>query len=258
MILQFRKYHGTGNDFIILDNRDNNIQLSAENINFLCHRSFGIGADGLILLTYVHGFDFGMIYYNADGNESTMCGNGGRCIVSFARELGIIRNTARFLAIDGPHNAKVESDNSISLQMKEVTEIVHFQNHSILNTGSPHYVLWLENIKEIDVVREGRSLRNQIEFQPGGINVNFAERRNQQLFVRTYERGVEDETLSCGTGVTAVAIAASENNLGDFQYEINTPGGTLWVSFHKNTSCSANAVILRGPATFVFSGLITI
>lgn len=253
-MIHFYKYQGTGNDFIIIDNRAGNIQLSREQIAFLCHRRLGIGADGLMLLTTAEGYHFKMVYYNADGNESTMCGNGGRCITAFARHLNLVNEQAFFVAIDGAHQAQFTQDNQIALQMNDVSEIQHYTTHSILNTGSPHYVVWHNDIAAIDVFTEGRAIRNKEAFAPKGINVNFVAACANGLSVRTYERGVEDETLSCGTGVTAAAIAASKDAVGKFDTQVTTPGGMLKVSFTKNSPGTAIDVVLTGPATFVFEG----
>jgi diaminopimelate epimerase len=254
MNLHFYKYQGTGNDFILFDNRDGNISLTNEQVAFLCHRRFGIGADGLMLLEKVEGYDFKMVYYNADGNESTMCGNGGRCITSFAKMLGVIADTTNFLAIDGGHTAIINNDNTISLHMQDVNEIKKGPFYTALNTGSPHYVKEVADIREAEVVNIGREIRNRDEYQPKGINVNFVQRTADGIWVRTYERGVEDETLSCGTGVTASAIAASDDNTGTFETKIYTPGGELKVSFEKDTATSAKHVVLTGPAQYVYEG----
>ena len=256
MKLQFYKYQGTGNDFILIDNRNKTIELSIEQIKQLCDRRFGIGADGLMLLELQKGYDFKMVYFNADGNESTMCGNGGRCIAAFAQKLGIINGQAAFTAIDGAHAAKIEKEDTVRLQMIDVTEINNNEDHSIVNTGSPHYIVWVDDVKNKEVVHEGRSIRNQPAFQPKGINVNFAQREEDRIIVRTYERGVEDETLSCGTGVTAVAIASVRNKTGDFSIRIETPGGKLNVSFHKENARTATDVWLSGKTQFVYEGVI--
>jgi len=254
--MTFYKYHGTGNDFILFDNRNKLYNFSKERIAAMCHRRFGIGADGLMLLENEFDYDFKMIYYNSDGGQSTMCGNGGRCMVAFARHLGIITDTAKFLAIDGPHYATIHTDGNIHLQMQDVSHIEIFDTHTILNTGSPHYVVWVRDVKAVDVFNEGRTIRNKPEFQPDGINVNFTQVIGDTLSVRTYERGVEDETYSCGTGVTAAAIAAACSELGSFTTLIATPGGDLTVSFTKDTASTAKNVILTGPAVLVFQGTV--
>ena len=255
MKIQFYKYHGTGNDFVIIDNRNGDVDLSKDHVAHICDRHFGVGADGLMLLELEDGYDFRMVYYNADGNESTMCGNGGRCITAFAQALNVIKDTAHFVAIDGPHDATINDDATISLGMQNVKDITFNEGHAILNTGSPHFVKWVDNVIETDVYTEGKTIRNEEHFQPKGINVNFVEiLNNGEINVRTYERGVENETLSCGTGVTASAIATVKNKTGDFNSSINTPGGKLAVSFTKPTSDSANKVVLTGPAQLVFEG----
>jgi diaminopimelate epimerase len=252
--MTFYKYHGTGNDFILIDNRAGRYDLSRSQVAAFCHRRFGIGADGLMLLEDAPGFDFRMVYYNSDGGESTMCGNGGRCMVAFARHLGIIDDKASFVAIDGPHTATIDTDGIVSLHMKDIDEMSFFEGYTILDTGSPHYVCWVKDVSAVDVFAEGRAIRNRAEFQPGGINVNFTEFVGDTLSVRTYERGVEDETLSCGTGVTAAAIAATCKSIGSFVTKVATPGGALTISFQKDTATTASNVVLTGPAVFVFQG----
>lgn len=257
MQLQFDKYQGTGNDFILIDNRKSSIKLSVAQIAFLCDRRFGIGADGLMLLENADGYDFRMVYYNADGNESTMCGNGGRCIVAFAQKLGVVGNNASFIAIDGAHTATVNEDGTVSLQMQDVQEVLYADGYTQLNTGSPHYVVFVDDVTTTDVFNTGRSIRNSERYQPKGINVNFVQRvTDSSIHVRTYERGVEDETYSCGTGVTAAAIAASRNATGHIRTDIKTPGGNLLVSFDKKDASHIVNVILHGPATFVYTGSI--
>ncbi len=256
--MTFYKYHGTGNDFILFDNRDGKLNFTTGEVAALCNRHFGIGADGLMLLENADGYDFRMIYYNSDGRESTMCGNGGRCMTAFAKSLGLITYKAKFLAIDGEHIAMITDDGLISLQMNNVKEMNIQQGYTILNTGSPHQVIWVKNVKNIDVFYEGQRIRNELRFMPDGINVNFVQFDGARLIVRTYERGVEDETLSCGTGVTAAAIAATGNATGTFKTPIETPGGHLEVSFTKPTPESASDVVLTGPAVFVFKGEIAL
>lgn len=260
-VICFLKYHGTGNDFILIDNRAGDANLSEATVRQLCHRHFGIGADGLILLesaaasTNESGAGFRMVYYNSDGRAGSMCGNGGRCFVAFAQRLGLVAgNTFSFDAADGLHTAYILADGRISLGMKDVEKVEHLDGYSILDTGSPHFVQWVEAVADRDVCGEGRSIRHWEEFEPNGINVNFVEVGEDGLTVRTYERGVEDETLSCGTGVTAAAIASTGEEEGSFSVPVNTQGGALEVRFIKNSPTSAQQVILTGPATFVFSG----
>ncbi len=254
MKFHFYKYHGTGNDFILIDNRDKKVSLTTEQVAHLCNRRFGIGADGLMLLEKATGFDFKMVYYNSDGNESTMCGNGGRCITAFAKKLGIVTVEAKFTAIDGSHESMVLPSGLICLQMQDVNDIQIFHDHTVLNTGSPHYIQWVADVHNTDVVEEGRAIRNMDAFKPKGINVNFVEPLNEGLWVRTYERGVEDETYSCGTGVVAAAIADSDKATGNFTTAIQTIGGPLEVRFKKDTSLTAKDILLIGPAKFVFEG----
>jgi len=255
MKFKFYKYQGTGNDFIIIDNRQNNIDLSEKQIHFICDRRFGIGADGLMLLNKHKELDFSMKYFNSDGKESTMCGNGGRCLVEFSRKLGIIKNETKFQAIDGEHMAIINKDNTISLRMNDVLNVNLVNSNYYLNTGSPHYVTFKENIDKIDVYNRGREIRYSAEFEPDGTNVNFVEFENDKIFVRTYERGVEDETLSCGTGVTASAISASIHTKSDKNsYDILTKGGKLKVSFRKIAKNKFTDIWLTGPANLVFEG----
>ena len=260
MEITFDKYEGTGNDFVMIDNRNdffpkNDIKLIAQ----LCDRRFGIGADGLILLENDSNSEFKMVYYNSDGNQSTMCGNGGRCIVAYAKKLNIIKSSATFMAIDGIHHATVSEENSVSLQMKDVNFVKLEPNYFFLDTGSPHHIEMVSEISTIDVKSKGAAIRYSAIYDPAGTNVNFVEQINEDIFsIRTYERGVEDETLSCGTGATAVAIAMNfSGKTNSNNITINVQGGKLEVSFDKNDSHYSN-VSLKGPATFVFQGKINI
>lgn len=258
MKIDFYKFHGTGNDFILIDNRTGVFSKNDTNlIHKLCQRRFGIGADGLILLELpVHNDeDFNMVYYNSDGNQSSMCGNGGRCIVAFAKHLGIISSKAVFNAIDGKHSAIINSEN-VSLKMQNVKADDLNEKEIFLNTGSPHKILFCNEVGGVDVKKEGSKIRySEIYSEEGGTNVNFVQQTEKDTFlVRTYERGVEDETYSCGTGVTAVAIAV--NALGKTQATtvyLETPGGKLKVSFEKSGSGFEN-IWLSGPAEYVFKG----
>jgi len=258
MNIKFSKYHGTGNDFIIIDNRSLILKPKTEWIAKLCHRRFGIGADGLMLLEKSRDFDFSMKYFNANGNEGTMCGNGGRCIVVFAYNLGIIKSLAKFSAIDGNHSAEIlkheKNDFLVDLKMQNVEDIKIYKDHYFINTGSPHYVCFVENLDSFDVFNEGRKIRYSKDFMPNGTNVNFVEIKDENLFVRTYERGVENETYSCGTGVTASAIAFSLRENKTVQ-NIATRGGKLSVKFEKKGNSFTN-IHLIGSASFVFKGVI--
>ncbi|MBM3437447.1 MAG: diaminopimelate epimerase, partial [Bacteroidetes bacterium] len=258
MNVEFVKYHGTGNDFILIDDREQKMNMTRDQIAFLCHRRFGIGADGLLLLGNSVVNDFSMKYFNADGAEGTMCGNGGRCITAFARSLGIIHESARFSAIDGEHFAKFEAGDSqmtyVSLKMTDVKTVDYFNSDFVIDTGSPHLVKIVSDMDKVDVYTEGKRLRWDKAFQPGGINVNFAEIKSDHLVVRSFERGVEDITLSCGTGVTAAAIAASilsEDNL--CRFDILTEGGKLVVRFTGSENTFTD-IWLEGPAIKVFEG----
>ncbi|MGB1209992.1 MAG: diaminopimelate epimerase [Lacinutrix venerupis] len=251
----FFKYQGTGNDFVFIDNRKelfnkNNTKLIAH----LCNRRFGIGADGLILLENDEDADFKMVYFNADGNESTMCGNGGRCIVAFANKLNIFKDKTTFNAIDGLHEATIDNG-FVKLKMKDVDDVEVFKDYVFLNTGSPHHVTLVENIKEYNVKNEGAKIRYGAPYNKVGTNVNFVKQIDSETFsVRTYERGVEDETLSCGTGVTAVALAMHTLEKTNTEVvTLNVEGGTLKVSFEKTKKGYKN-IWLQGPATLVFKG----
>jgi diaminopimelate epimerase len=260
MTLSFFKYQGTGNDFIILDNRAGLINnLNTEIIAQLCHRKYGIGADGLMLMNSHEQYDFEMIYYNADGKTSSMCGNGGRCMVKFAFDLGIHKYTYTFLAIDGLHEAEIEKNGGVKLRMNDVKEVVFEKGHYILNTGSPHFIKPAENVENVDVSKSGNEIRFSKQFEQEGINVNFVESLdNDSIFVRTYERGVEDETLSCGTGVTAAALVFAHNDRGFNRVEVKTLGGHLSVEFNKVDDQNFKDIWLCGPATFVYKGEIII
>ncbi|MFK7812299.1 MAG: diaminopimelate epimerase [Maribacter sp.] len=253
MKLTFFKYQGTGNDFVMIDNRNlifpkNNTELVAT----LCDRKFGIGADGLILLENDNELDFNMVYYNSDGNTSTMCGNGGRCLVAFAQFLGIITNRCSFNAIDGKHTATIEKG-IVSLQMTDVSEVKTKPNSFFLDTGSPHHVQLVDNLSDFNVQKEGAKLRYGV-YGKSGSNINFVNQKTEDTFaVRTYERGVEDETLSCGTGVTAVAIAMhSAKKTKQNQINVETEGGQLTVRFESDNGYKN--VYLVGPAKQVFKG----
>ena len=254
MKMTFYKYQGTGNDFVVIDNRNgffpkDNHSMIAE----ICNRKYGIGADGLLLLENNSKVDFTMVYYNADGKLGSMCGNGGRCIVHFANFLNIINENIVFEAIDGLHEASINNA-IISLKMNDVASVNVNTNSVFLNTGSPHHVEMVEDLKNYNVAENGFLIRNKT-YGKEGSNINFVEKIGRNLFaVRTYERGVEAETLSCGTGVTAVAIALSETNRIDTNnVELHTEGGNLLVHFNKLNGTYYD-VYLEGPAKQVFKG----
>lgn len=260
MTLHFYKYQGTGNDFIVADNRKNELALTTEQINNLCDRRFGIGADGLMLLNQIAGFDFEMKYYNADGKPGTMCGNGGRCMTKFAYHLGIHRELYRFLASDGVHEAEIDMDGIVSVRMKDVTTFRKFHTDFIVDTGSPHYIKMTTNVMDLDVFKKGSEIRHSKEFEEEGINVNFVEQAEEvdKIIVRTYERGVEDETLSCGTGVTAAALVCYHNENGFNEVEVTTLGGKLSVEFDKTDEYKFENIWLCGPAEKVFEGTVEV
>ncbi len=260
MLLHFSKYQGTGNDFILIDNRLNSIQLNSKQIAFLCHRQFGIGADGLMLLELEVGLDFKMVYFNSDGHESSMCGNGGRCITAFAKHLGIIADKAKFIAIDGLHEANINENDEVALKMKDVKTIEQQDNYFYLDTGSPHYVTVVNDLTHFNVYHEGKKIRYNDRFSETGTNVNFIEKNEDSVFVRTYERGVENETLSCGTGVTAAALVANMLGLSNSKNncQLKTLGGNLEVTFEKVLQNTFYNIWLKGLAIKVFSGQIEV
>lgn len=251
----FQKYQGTGNDFIMID--DTNFTFPSQNhelIAQMCDRRFGIGADGLILIQTITDYDFRMVYFNANGYEGSMCGNGGRCAVAFAKSLGIFDTNTTFLACDGIHKAFIEGEN-IHLQMKDVTTIETNDNFFFLDTGSPHYVEWVNDLENFEVVKKGKAIRYNDRFKEKGTNVNFVEKIGKQsLSVRTYERGVEDETYACGTGVTACAITANIHQKTSSPISIKVIGGELSVSFEEKNGIFTN-IFLIGKAEKTFEGI---
>lgn len=255
MKITFYKYQGTGNDFVMIDDRSSAFPASQELIASLCHRRFGIGADGLILLQNAEGYDFRMVYFNADGGEGSMCGNGGRCAVRFAHDLGLFETHTTFIAVDGPHEATA-TDEIIRLKMSPVGKVEVHEEYDFMNTGSPHYVTYVEDIKETPVVEIGKDIRYGPLFGPvGGTNVNFIEiLDDNQLSVRTYERGVEDETYSCGTGVTACALSAHMREGWNSPITVETLGGMLQVAYNEVSAGKFDDIYLIGPAVRVFEG----
>lgn len=259
--IKFYKYQGAGNDFIIVDNRDLTFTKKAtDEIARLCDRRFGIGADGFMLLQNTADADFEMIYYNANGKLGSMCGNGGRCIVAFAKKLGIIADKTIFMAVDGLHQASINDEgNWVSLKMQDVHTIDQDGDAYVLDTGSPHYVKIVADLDKLDVATEGASIRNNDTYRKEGINVNFTCPENDGYSVRTFERGVEDETLACGTGVTAVALAMAHhhNQTGKIETPIHVLGGDLKIRFHAENNQYSD-IFLDGPAEFVYEGTINI
>lgn len=257
MKIHFYKYQGTGNDFILVDNRKGAYNdLTHEQIQKICNRRFGVGADGFMKLNEKEGYDFEMVYYNADGREGSMCGNGGRCIVQFAYDTGIVKQQYRFLAVDGPHEAAIYNEEGmVSLKMIDVAGISNYHHDKVLNTGSPHYVQLADHVMALDVVKEGRKIRYNKDFSEKGINVNFVEvKDDNHLIVRTYERGVEDETYACGTGVTAAALVFYHNENGFNTVDIDVLGGQLTVRYNRHPDGSYDHIWLKGPAVKVFEG----
>jgi len=260
--ISFYKYQGAGNDFILIDNR----QLAVNHndpamIARLCDRRFGIGGDGIMFLQNKEGFDFEMVYYNSDGQPSSMCGNGGRCIVAFAKFLGVIDSDTEFLAVDGPHHAKISATGDwVSLHMIDVDTVTRDGGDYVLNTGSPHYVQLTEgDLAGKDVFADGRAIRYNDNYKAKGININFVEPATEGYFVRTYERGVEDETYACGTGVTAVALAMAQHNnqTGNITTPIKVLGGNLNIRFNYD-GVKYTDIYLEGPAVQVFAGTVEI
>lgn len=255
MKTQFYKYHGAGNDFVVIDNRDGNFDGKYHNlIEAICHRQFSVGADGLMLLENAEGYDFKMKYFNSDGYEASMCGNGGRCIVAFAKKLGLITDYAKFIASDGPHEAYITGDGLVDLHMTDVEKVDAVADGYFLNTGVPHLVHFVDDLNLVDVNIEGRQLRWDARFQPDGTNVNFVKAEGNQLTVYTYERGVEAETLACGTGITASALSAAvKAQLSQGEYNIVAKGGELSVKFKKEGDKFVD-IWLKGPAKMAYKG----
>jgi diaminopimelate epimerase len=260
MTIQFFKYQGTGNDFVMIDDRNEVFPIhNHELIAHLCHRRFGIGADGLIAIRKDADYDFRMIYFNADGHEGSMCGNGGRCAVKFTYDLGIISENTRFIAVDGEHLASV-CDEDVFLKMQDVKTIEQHTDYDFMNTGSPHYVTYTADIENEDIYGRGYAIRYSDEWvAKGGTNVNFVQILSEDsIFVRTYERGVEDETYSCGTGVTACAISAHLREGVQSPVGIKVLGGNLRVSFEQTAPQIFENIYLIGPAKRVFIGEINV
>ncbi|MEM9417145.1 MAG: diaminopimelate epimerase [Bacteroidota bacterium] len=257
MQLSFYKYQGTGNDFIMVDDRQGALgNYSTTLVPKLCNRRLGIGADGFMVLRNHEAYDFEMIYHNADGSQS-LCGNGSRCAVHLAQQLGIINEEAHFITTDGAHRAFIQGG-LVQVQLSDVKEIQTLPEGYWLNTGSPQYVTWVTDLASLEVEQVGRQIRNSAPFQKEGVNVNFVQRQeNGMLAMRTYERGVEAETLSCGTGATAVALVASLKG-GTSPITISTQGGTLQVSFTKKNEQHFQDIYLTGPTKQVFRGTIDI
>ncbi len=264
MTVEFFKYQGTGNDFVLIDNRNRQFDnITTEQVARICHRRFGVGADGLMLLQKSENCDFEMVYYNSDGRKSTMCGNGGRCIAAFAYLLKVPEKITdiRFIAIDGKHKAEITNKSEeiiVNLQMIDIEDVRIEKDYYFLDTGSPHYVEYRNKVEDIDVKKEGSEIRYSDKFAPEGTNVNFVSINGNTLNVRTYERGVEDETYSCGTGSVAAAVSAYfETNKKYTSFNIKTKGGNLSVSFDIDKN-KITDIWLKGEAKQVFKGKITL
>lgn len=253
MNLHFYKYQATGNDFVMIDNREGKIHLTKEQIVRICDRKFGVGADGLMLIEKHPNLNFNLEYFNSDGSQS-LCGNGSRAAVHFASQLGLVNGKTVFEAYDGPHDAELLPAEIIRLKMSDVNGVKTFGDDFFINTGSPHYIRFVTNLQQYPVFEEGKKIRYSEAFKPGGTNVNFVELlSDNRIYVRTYERGVENETLSCGTGVTAAALAASVKGYTSPVF-IKTLGGDLSVEFKSGQSGTFSEIFLVGPAKMVFEG----
>lgn len=256
--LRFQKWQATGNDFVIVDNRNGIIRdLSSEWISRICNRNFGVGADGFMFIQNHPELDFEMKYFNANGLEAEMCGNGARSIIGFVKNMGIISDSTSFKAIDGLHSGWIIGKDQYRIKMVDVNAIKKNNQGIFLNTGVPHLVIFSEDPEQIEVVKQGREIRYSMEFAPKGTNVNYANYSDDILRMRTYERGVENETLSCGTGAVAAAIATEYlNNYDKSTYEVLVPGGKLQVSFERTGKEQFRNIYLEGEAKMVFEGII--
>jgi diaminopimelate epimerase len=257
--INFYKYQGTGNDFVIIDNRSLNHVFSNEEVRQICNRKFGIGSDGLILIQDHPTLDFEMIFFNPDASQS-FCGNGSRCAVLFAKHLGLFNQRTIFESTDGEHSAELMQDNWVSLKMHDVPNFEWIGSDLFLDTGSPHYVTAKTYEQGFDIVEHAHKIRYNQRFAEIGVNVNYIKRDDEVLKVRTYERGVENETLSCGTGVTAAALAShlfDDKDSGSFEQEVLSEGGNLRVAYQAGTGGFTD-IYLKGPAAMVYKGTISI
>ena len=253
--LPFQKYQATGNDFVIVDNREGKFSFSVDQIKKICDRKFGVGADGIMLLEKHPTLDFDLVYFNADGSPS-LCGNGSRAAVKMAAALGMVKRTAKFNAYDGAHEAELLPNGHVRLKMADVKGTKKMDGDFYINTGSPHLIKWVSNVHDYPVFEEGKKIRYSAAFQPAGTNVNFVEQlEGNSIFVRTYERGVENETLSCGTGVTAAALASASRQTSS-PVTVKTLGGELSVEFTSRHDGAFSDVFLIGPAKKVFEGFV--
>jgi|TARA_B100001094_G_scaffold301698_1_gene328231 diaminopimelate epimerase len=259
MKINFSKFNGAGNDFIIIDNRNNSIDYNSSLIKHICDRNFGIGGDGLILINESDLYDFEILHYTSDGQIGSLCGNGSRCAISFAYKNNIIGKKTVFEAFDGIHNAEIIDEELVKMEMKINSKIIENEYGTWLDTGSPHLIIEKENIDELDVNNLARKIRYNEYYKENGVNVNFIEKISDETFkIRTYERGVENETLACGTGSTASAICM--NYLGNSDSNIITMkcrGGNLKVEFNSSDQTFTN-ISITGPAIKVFEGTIIV
>ncbi len=259
MKIPFVKYHGAGNDFILIDDRVEGLgNLTNKHIKQMCDRHYGIGADGLIFIRNIYSVDFKMVYHNADGKEGSLCGNGARCAVIFAAECGVLFNTHSFMAYDGIHQFLVTDHNRVKVSMRDVKMILQRENALLLDTGSPHIVFNVDDVEALNVYETGKQIRYNHEFTDKGVNVNFLQILPDALRLRTYERGVENETEACGTGCVAAAISRSEwskNSATEQSYQVIANGGRLTVNFHKEGNGIYNNIFLEGPVERVYEGV---
>jgi diaminopimelate epimerase len=250
--IHFYKYQAAGNDFVLIDNRSTKIALSKEQIAKICNRRFGVGADGVILIDNDTQANFNITYINPDGSQS-LCGNGCRTAVDLASKLGLTNGKIAFNAYDGVHKAEILADGQIKIQMNDVNQIEEVFDGYSLDTGSPHYVKFVSGLDSYPVFDEGRKMRYDKHF-PKGTNANYIEDKgSNSIALRTYERGVEEETLACGTGATAAALAASKKGYSS-PLTIFAKGGTLTVDFKLRPSGGFSDIYLTGPAKLVFEG----
>lgn len=256
MKIQFQKYQATGNDFVLIDNREGSLSFTTEQVRFICDRKFGVGADGLMLIEKHPVLHFNLNYFNSDGSQS-LCGNGSRAAVRFAAALGLVNGKATFNAYDGPHDAELLASGIVRLRMNDVESLRKDGTDWFVNTGSPHVVRRVEHVRQYNVVEAGSIVRYSDKYKPGGTNVNFVElQQDNTIFVRTYERGVENETLSCGTGVTAAALVVAANHGYKSPVNIETMGGNLAVEFKVSHTGTFSEIFLVGPAKMVFEGVL--
>ena len=257
MKISFNKFNGAGNDFIIIDNRDNDIKVNSSLVSLLCNRNFGVGADGVIVIKNCKKSDFEILHFTPDGEIGSLCGNGSRCAVSFAHKNKIIENKTTFKAFDGFHNAEILNNNLIKMEMNIISDIIENEYGIWVDTGSPHLVIRSDDTESLNVYNSAREIRYNDYYRDEGVNVNFVEKIDDEKFkIRTYERGVEDETLACGTGSTASAICMNYLNITNKnKITMECKGGNLFVEFNSEEK-EYSKIYITGPANFVFEGTI--